>query len=417
MKENCFANRSIDSLGKGKTTTMATPRYSFTNKQSASNKMPRQINRNLIFNQIRSRQPVSRADLARVSGLQRSTVSLIVEELLAERWIVEGPRGRLPRGRRPTFLNLNGQRGVLALDVHPSQTTLAVTDLGGKILAQRLIALPANPQKVVGAIVDAIRKMIASHRGRSFDGVGMSLPGRFDLQTEKSNSRKPSVAKQIFAPNIDWPIGQLKSRVEQATGLPVVVDNVANACALSEVWFGYSDGVHDLVVVNVSEGLGTGIFANGRILRGEGGYAGEFGHVQVDPNGLPCACGSRGCWETVASNRAGMRYYAEIAGQPAPAFEALLKLAEEGDSAGRKAIDKMCAALGRGMHMIASALAPSEIVVVGDITNLWHRAGALIEAEMRRNPLVRVPKLRPAHEGNKARLRSAVALVMNENSL
>jgi len=109
---------------------MPTPRLSFINKLSASNKIPRQINRNLIFNQIRTRQPVSRADLARVSGLQRSTVSLIVEELLAEKWIIEGSLGRLPRGRRPTFLNLNSQRGVLALDIHPAQTTLAVTDLG-----------------------------------------------------------------------------------------------------------------------------------------------------------------------------------------------------------------------------------------------------------------------------------------------
>jgi predicted NBD/HSP70 family sugar kinase len=396
---------------------MPTTRYAFTNKQSASNKMPRQINRNLIFNQIRTRQPISRADLARSSGLQRSTVSLIVEELLAERWIVEGSMGRLPRGRRPTFLNLNGQRGVLAMDIHPGQTTLAVTDLGGKILAQTVIALPENPQKVVGVIVSEIRKMIASQAGRSFDGIGISVPGRFDLQSEKSNSGKHSSRSSMFAPNINWPIGTIKSRVEQATGLPVVVDNVANACALSEVWFGYSDGVRDLVVVNVSEGLGTGIFANGRILRGEGGYAGEFGHVQVDPNGLICGCGSRGCWETVASNRAGMRYFAEIANRPSPPFEALLKLADEGDAAGRQAVEKMCAALGRGMAMIASALAPSEIVVVGDITSSWELAGPLVEAEMRRNPLPRVPLLRPAYEGDKARLRSAVALVMNENSL
>ena len=396
---------------------MPTTRYAFTNKQSASNKMPRQINRNLIFNQIRTRQPISRADLARSSGLQRSTVSLIVEELLAERWIVEGSLGRLPRGRRPTFLNLNGQRGVLAMDIHPGQTTLAVTDLGGKILAQSVIALPENPQKVVGVIVNEIRKMIASQAGRSFDGIGISVPGRFDLQSERTNSGKHSLRSSMFAPNINWPIGTIKSRVEQATGLPVVVDNVANACALSEVWFGYSDGVRDLVVVNVSEGLGTGIFANGRILRGEGGYAGEFGHVQVDPNGLICGCGSRGCWETVASNRAGMRYYAEIANRPSPPFEALLKLADEGDAAGRKALERMCAALGRGMAMIASALAPSEIVVVGDITSLWEFAGPLVEAEMRRNPLPRVPLLRPAYESDKARLRSAVALVMNENSL
>jgi predicted NBD/HSP70 family sugar kinase len=391
---------------------MPTSRCSFTNKQSASNKMPRQINRNLIFNQIRTRQPISRADLARVSGLQRSTVSLIVEELLTERWIVEGSMGRLPRGRRPTFLNLNGQRGVLAVDVHPAQITMAVTDLGGQILAQQLVPLPANPQKVLGAIVDAIRKIIAAHNDRSFDGIGMSLPGRFDLQPEKSNP-----TRSIFAPNVPWPIGRIQSRVEEATGLPVVVDNVANACALSEVWFGYSDGMHDLVVVNVSEGLGTGIFANGRILRGEGGYAGEFGHVQVDPDGLPCSCGSKGCWETVASNRAGMRYYEEIAGKSSPPFEVLLKLAAAADPIARQAMDRMCIALGKGMHMIAAALAPSEIVVVGDITNLWYLVGPQVEAEMHRNPLARVPKLRPAHEGSKARLRSAVALVMNENSL
>src|SRR5580698_2725802 len=386
---------------------MPTSHFLPNNHQSASNKMPRQINRNLIFNQIRTRQPISRADLSRSSGLQRSTVSLIVEELLAERWIVEGPTGQIPRGRRPTFLNINSQRGVLAIDVHPAQTSLAVTDLGGKIVAQDVVVPPDNPKRVVASIVDAARKMIAAHGDRSFDGIGINLPGRFDPQSEKF----------IFAPNIDWPIGRIKSRVEQATGLPVVVDNVANACALSEIWFGYSDGMKDLVVVNVSEGLGTGIFANGRILRGEGGYAGEFGHVQMDPNGMACGCGSKGCLETLAANPAGMRYYAEFAKKPSPPFEDLLKLAENGDSSANRAIETMCAALGRGMHMIASALAPAEIIVVGDITTIWHIAGPLIEAEMRTLPSATIPRLRPAQDGNKARLRSAVALVMHDTLL
>jgi predicted NBD/HSP70 family sugar kinase len=373
------------------------------NQKSASNRIAREINRNLIFNQIRIKQPISRADLARTSGLQRSTVSLIVEDLLEERWIVEGSTGQIPRGRKPTFLNLNGQRGVLALDIHPAQTSLAVTDLGGKVLAQELIVLPADPKKVIGAILDAIRKMIAAHDKHSFEGIGISVPGRFN----------PGFENSIFAPNVDWPIGRLKSRVEQATGLPVAVDNVANACALSEVWFGYSDGTHDLVVVNVSEGIGTGIFANGRLMRGEGGVAGEFGHVQLDPNGLPCGCGGIGCWETIASNRAGLRYYAEITKNLSCTFESLLQLAEAHDPAGEEAVGKMCRALGRGMHMIALALAPSEIVVVGDITTFWHMTGPVIEAEMRRFPLVRVPRLRPAQEGDKARLRSAVALIMS----
>jgi predicted NBD/HSP70 family sugar kinase len=374
---------------------------------SASNKMPRQINRNLIFNEIRTRQPISRADLARCSGLQRSTVSHIVEELLIEHWIVEGPTGHIPRGRRPTFLNINSKRGVLALDIHPTQTTLAVTDLGGNIISEELVVPPEDPQRVLSAIVDAVRTMIAAHSDRSFDGIGINLPGRLDANLEHF----------IFAPNIDWPIGNIKSRVEQAIGLPVVVDNVANACALSEIWFGYSDGLHDLVAVSVTEGIGTGIIANGRLLRGEGGVAGEFGHVQLEPAGLPCACGSQGCWETIASNRAGMRYYSELANQPSPPFDQLLLMAEAGDEAARAAIDKMCRALGRGMHMVASALAPSEIVVVGDITTVWPMAAPIIESEMRRNRLVRVPRLRAARGGSQARLRTAVAMVMNENLL
>jgi predicted NBD/HSP70 family sugar kinase len=386
---------------------MPTQRISFTNNLSASNKIPRQINRNLIFNQIRLRQPISRAELARTSGLQRSTVSLIVEELLAEKWIVEGQTGQIPRGRRPTFLQLNGQRGVLALDIHPAQTALAVTDLSGKIVDHRTIQLPEDPGKVLGAILDAIQAMIARHSDRSFDGIGMTLPGRFDPRREES----------IFAPNVGWPIGQIKSEVEQATGLKVAVDNVANACALSEVWFGSSDGMHDLVVVSVSEGIGTGIFANGRLLRGEGGFAGEFGHVQLEPNGVSCGCGGRGCWETIASNRAALRYYLESTGQALADCVELLERAEAGEAAATEAIARMCDALGRGMHMIASALAPSEIVVVGDIGLHWKLTGPMIEAGMRSSTLARTPTLRPAAEGSRARLRSAAALLMNENHL
>src|SRR5579859_5096172 len=113
-------------------------------KKGASNRTPRHINRNLLFNKIRTRQPISRADLARVCGLQRSTVSLIVEELLGEQWIVEGALANTARGRRPTFLMVNNQRSVLALDVHPAQTTLAVTDFLGTITAQSELALPSD---------------------------------------------------------------------------------------------------------------------------------------------------------------------------------------------------------------------------------------------------------------------------------
>jgi predicted NBD/HSP70 family sugar kinase len=373
-------------------------------RQGASNRTPRQINRNLILNQIRTRQPISRADLARTSGLQRSTISTIVEGLLAEGWVVESSIGASPRGRKPTHLVVSSNKVVVAVDIHPARTTVALADMSGNISSVRQLMLPSQPQRVIAAIIAAIREVIADHPGCSFQGIGINLPGRFNRQLEKA----------VFAPNVDWPIAQIKSQVEQALGLLVVVENVANACALSEVWFGYNDASRDLVVVNVSEGIGTGIFANGSLLRGNGESAGEFGHVQVDPAGRQCGCGSRGCWETVASNSSALRYYRELSGRPAPTFDELIGLVERKDPHALTAVEEMCRALGRGMHMIVSALAPAEIVIVGEITRLWPLASAVIKLEMQKFPLVSIPALRVPTEPEKARLRSAVALVMTE---
>ena len=392
--------------------------FTFTRKQSASNKTPRQINRNLVFNLVRMRQPISRADLARVSGLQRSTVSLIVEDLIAGRWISEGSTGRLPRGRRPTFLQVNDRRAVIAVDIHPGQTTVAVADLAGRIVAQSIVSAPASKRgndgkEAMAAIVSVIRKMIAAHKDRSFDGIGISIPGRADERQQRL----------VFAPNLNWRVIDIKAKIARATGLRVEMDNVANACVLSEVWFGDTDGSHDLVVVNVSEGIGTGIFANGKLLRGEGGMAGEFGHVELVADGPLCACGKRGCWETVASNRAALRYYHELAGGKTTgrtgelSFDGLVKLAQGGDSNATQALERMSTYLGQGMRMIASALAPHEIIVVGDITMAWHVFGPMVDAEFRKNALSRGPVLRPAYEANVARLRSAVALVWHERPI
>ena len=381
--------------------------FAFTGRKSASNKMPREINRNLVFNLIRIHQPLSRADLARISGLQRSTISLIVNVLLRERWISEGSTVSLPRGRSPTVLHLNSQRAVVALDIQPSEISVAAVDLGGMIIAQNKVALPGDPTKVIQTIVREVKKILAIN-GRSFDGIGISIPGR----------PEPSPENPVFTPRIVWSVLDLKKTLQRTTGLRVKMDNVANACVLSEVWFGESDGMHDLVVVNVSEGIGAGIFVNGRILRGRDGMAGEFGHVQIESDGPLCPCGGTGCWESFASNRAALRYYHEITGKSNPStFEALLRLAQNGNTIAVQAVDKMSLSLGRGLRMIASALAPTEIVVVGEITNAWYLFGAKIEAEMKHNSLPNPPRLRPSMEANTARLRSAVALVMSDLSL
>lgn len=383
-------------------------RFSSMKTQTASNRTPRKINSNLVFNLVRIRQPISRADLARASGLQRSTISLIIEDLIQSGWIVEGALDQTARGRRPTSLKINSKRVILALDIHPAQTTMAVIDVVGNIITQQIVVMPEEPTKAVNAIVRASQRIIADHISNEFVGIGICVPGRIDLHLQKL----------IFAPNLNWPVLSLKTSMERATGLHVEMDNVANACALSEVWFGSSDGAHDLVVVNVAEGIGTGIFANGRLLRGESGMAGEFGHVQLHPDGLLCSCGNRGCWETLASNYAAVRYYIELSATDSftrkPSFDTLLKLSQTGDETACHAVRKMAVHLGAGIRMIAVALSPREIVVVGDITSVWHLFGAVIESEMRKDSLTKGAILRPSSGGNTARLRSAVALVLGD---
>lgn len=372
--------------------------------QAATNRTPRRINRDLIFHHIRTRQPISRADLARVSGLQRSTVSTIVEELLKEQWVLEAELADSPRGRKPTNLILNGRKAVVAVDIHPERSTFGIADLSGNLSFERQLALPCDPAKVIDAIVDGIRQTMAEHEGYTFEGIGIAMPGRFSRE----------LAKAVFAPNIAWPIEQIKSRIESAICMPVAVDNVANACVLSEVWFGNTDATRELVVVNVSEGIGTGIYVNGRVLRGQGEGAGEFGHIQVDPEGLRCGCGSRGCWETTASNRAAIGYFRQLSPDPVQSFNDLVDYARAEHPSALAAIERMCRTLGRGIHMIVLALAPTDIIIVGEIAGLWNLAGPIVECELRKFPMISMPALRVPVEPERARLRGAVALIMDE---
>src|SRR6266496_2605861 len=121
--------------------------------QAASSEVVREINRRIVLNLIRTRQPISRADLARASGLQRSTISLIVEQLIQENWVLEGPTGRLPRGRRPTFLRLNDERVIIGVDIRPTQTTVALADANGKFTSQEAMPTAADPKAASDALV------------------------------------------------------------------------------------------------------------------------------------------------------------------------------------------------------------------------------------------------------------------------
>lgn len=372
----------------------------------ASNKTPRRINSKVLFGMIRRQQPISRAELSRSSGLRPSTVSLIVDELIGSGWVLEGEISKSARGRRPTMLWLNPQRCVIAVDMHPSHATVAVVEMSGRIQSDELVSLPVDPSRAIRMLARVVREIIRGNPETIFEGVGICVPGRTDAHADQL----------IFAPNLHWPAVRLKPRMERATGLRVEMDNVANACALSEVWFGSPATQRDFVVVAISEGIGTGIFINGGIARGKGGMAGEFGHVQIEPKGPHCNCGNCGCWETIASTRAALRIYREVSGSHRKiSFSELLDLGMDGDAAARKTLAMVADALGQGMRTIAAALAPTEIVVVGDITRLWDSIGPRVEKALHQSALARGIRLRAIPDSGSARLRSAVALVLADH--
>jgi predicted NBD/HSP70 family sugar kinase len=352
-----------------------------TNSSLATSETARDINRSVVLNLIR-RQPISRADLARVSGLQRSTVSLITEQLISEKWILKGPMGRLPRGRRPTFLPLNDHRAIFVVDLRPDRTTVAVADVNGRFLSEEAVDTPSDPKAAVEILCTRIRHQIRLHRDLTYEGIGVSLPGCCDESTRRV----------VFTPNLKWPEFELAGPLEEATGLRVEMENAANACVLAEEWFGHVEKARDLVVVTVSEGVGTGISMNGHLVRGAKGTVGEFGHAPLDPNGPLCGCGARGCWEVYASNRAALRYYHESQATSSDmSFEDLLALAELGDALALRALDKMADGIARGMRMIVVGLAPQDIVFVGDFTRQWARFAPVIEGAVETATLVGKP--------------------------
>jgi len=374
-----------------------------TDVQLASSETARRINLDIVLELIRTSQPISRADLARRSGLQRSTVSQIVEQLIREKWVREGSVASAPRGRRPTLVGLNEDLVAIAADIHPKQAIVAIVDLNGRLLSRSVVPVTSDPEASTRLIIECMLRMYRSVPRKSTEGIGISLPGRVD----------PATQRLTFAPNMHWPDFDLKKVIEAKVGLPVRMENAATASLLAELTFARMDGTRDAALVTISEGVGTGVFANGRLITGSHGMAGEFGHIPVDPAGPRCACGQNGCWETFASCSAALRYYQEL--QPkarAVTFQELLTLAEEGNLPAIQALDRQATWIGRGLRMIIAALSPSTILITGDICPAWHRFGPVIEREAVALTLAGSPPLiRPGHEGEVARLRGAAALV------
>src|SRR5512141_2484257 len=274
----------------------------------------RDINQSVFLHLIRKRQPISRADIAKFTGLRAGTVSAIVNRLIKSDLVYEGTEGPSSGGRRPKNLYINAESSyVLAIDVGVLDTVFAVSDFNGRILQQRSILTEGPPDLFLNKLADEIESLIKNQYPRArFGAVGVSVPGLIDRETGSVE----------VSPNLEWQNVPLRKILEARLKLPVYVENDANSAAFSELWYGpvQDTDVGTLVFILVVEGLGTGLILDGRLHVGSKLGLGGFGHMSIDPNGELCSCGRRGCWETFASERATVeRYHRVTAKQGLPA--------------------------------------------------------------------------------------------------
>jgi predicted NBD/HSP70 family sugar kinase len=326
----------------------------------------RDINRQIILNYIRERGPISRADIAHETALQRSTVSLIVEELGAE-GLVEEVGGKSTGGRPPLLLSLRTADAVaIGVDVGTARTLVATSDLAGRVLQWERFDTPRDSDDLIANIITNSRDLIAKNKS-TIEGIGISLPGLVDSEGTK-----------LYVPQFKWRDIPLVEQVSAEIGLPVSLENDANAAALAELWFGRPEirEVRDFILVLVEEGVGTGIVFDGQVYRGEGGAAGEFGHMTIG-SGAPVACasGSRECWEAFASERSALARYKSLSGnqngRANPSFSDLMDLALHNNDAARLALKETAHYLGIGIANLIRGLAPEAVIVSGPIVRAW----------------------------------------------
>ena len=366
----------------------------------------RDINRQIVLNYVREREPISRAEIARETELQRSTVSAIVEDLKTEGLVEEVGEGESTGGRRPTLLKLRAAEPIaLGVSITPTCTTIATSDLAGRVLDQEEFL--TDPAKTISQVIDVVREFTTRYKG-SIEGVGLSLPGLVD----------PSTGTALYIPYFLWRDLPISQMISDAVGLPVVIDNDANAVALAELWFGRPEvsDARDFILVLVAEGVGTGIIFDGQVYRGQRGAAGEFGHMVIGRGApVPCSCGSDDCWEAFSSERAAIARFVKSSGAKGSiSFIEVVDRALAGEENATTALVETARHLGVGISNLIIGFSPEAVVVGGEIARAWDLIENALTETIANSVRRGLPSARimPSTLGENPTLRGALSLVL-----
>lgn len=372
----------------------------------------RDINKQIVLNYVRDMAPISRADIARETDLHRSTVSVIIDELLQSGLIEEIGVGDSSGGRRPTLFKLKtGVPFAIGIDLTPRTTTIAVADLAGQVMEKETFSTSPDVEFMTKQIVDRTKRVLERFDGFDLD-VGMSVPGLVDQRSG-----------QIFhVPYFDWRDWDIVEQIRSATGTNVSVENDANATALAELWFGQEKvrKTGTFVMVLVGEGIGTGIIFDGQVFRGEKGAGGEFGHMIAGSDApVECSCGSRECWEAYASEKAIIARYkghlkTDDLKQNDMDIRDLVELAVNGEKHAVESLKETAYYLGNGISNLIVGLSPQVVIVSGKITKAWDLFSEDLRRVADRNLSAGLPQamLMPSSLGDSPTLIGAFGLVL-----
>ena len=362
---------------------------------------------------------ISRVDIARRTGLSRSTVSGIVTKLLRSGLVAEAGDGPSRGGRRPILLEfVDSAHVILGVDLGSTHVSVVLTDLRGQELGweHRDHPVRTDPEGTERLVTTLSEAVLARHDGarRRLLGVGVAVPSPVD-------PLRPRQVSDVLLPH--WRGHGVLEELQAIHRVPVLVENDANLGALAEQWWGAGRGLDDFTYLKLGTGVGSGHIIRGEIYRGATGVAGEIGHMVIRPGGLPCSCGNRGCLETLVGTRALMHRAAELLPEfPGSRLEGAAITVELIEEAAMDA-DPLAISLVRGVaEDLSTALAgamnilnPAAVILGGSLTRLGALLITPVQEGVRRKTLldsVAVSRILASGLGPRATARGAATLIL-----
>lgn len=338
-------------------------------KQTGDLALVKKMNTSIVLDAVLRHAPLSRAGISELTGLNKATVSSLVQDLIDAHLVHEIGPGESSGGRKPVMLLFNEQAGyAIGIDLGVNYIRGILTDLAGGVVADRYLELGRAQQELpLEQLTGCIDELIAAAPASPYGivGIGVGVPGIVDDQ-----------GVILFAPNMKLKQVALKRILEQRYALPVTIDNEANAGAQGEQKYGAGRGIRNQIYVSVGIGIGTGIILNKELFKGASGFSGELGHLSIQYDGKPCSCGNRGCWELYASENSLLEQASELGYD---SLESLLAAAEQGNERVRALFHEIGSYLGVGIANIVNVFNP-DVVIIG---NRMSRGSQWLESAIR----------------------------------